>query len=134
MKGPDYKMNTELEKCVHDCICNVWDKLSGAAASRNTSIGAVASECGLSASAIYQAMRRCYSSDLNYTDTALSIVVTLAKQLKVDVDALFQMGKHEEETPGIVDRLCPLIEDMTEAQLENIKKELVNRIQGSNPA
>ena len=98
-------------------IKEMWGRIDEAAYAQNTSIGAVAKAEGISAAAMYSAIRKTRKTG-EYTDTLLSCITALANGLHLDLDYVLTGLDSSKESCTI----ASIIEGLSDEDLKILKR------------
>lgn len=116
MRTPNNE-NTHKEYEIGKKIKEMWGRIDEAAYAQNTSIGAVAKAEGISAAAMYSAIRKTRKTG-EYTDTLLSCITALANGLHLDLDYVLTGLDSSKESCTI----ASIIEGLSDEDLKILKR------------
>ena len=97
-------------------IKEMWGRIDEAAYAQNTSIGAIAKAEGISAAAMYSAIRTRKTGE--YTDTLLSCITALSHGLHLDLDYVLTGLDSSKEACTI----ASIIEGLSDEDLKILKR------------
>lgn len=116
MRTPDNE-NKLKEYEIGKKIKEMWGRIDEAAYAQNTSVGAIAKAEGISAAAMYSAIRKTRKTG-EYTDTLLSCITALAHGLHLDLDYVLTGLDSSKEACTI----ASIIEGLSDEDLKILKR------------
>lgn len=127
MRPTNIEYNEKVEKRIHDSIASLWSRISCEAALQGKSLGALAYDCGISASAVYAAVRKVEESKLEYIDTTVSQISVLAKHLGLPLDRVV-LGDTSYHNETMAEELTDLLSRLPEPFLDKLKFQIISKI------